>query len=226
VNNVIYYFKEVMEIQEEILVAIQTANLNYATELIKKWGESHGFEHFTEKILLPVLEKYTLDDFKFDGSPLAQGYVAARFAEIAMNMTMEHSLEHELSGLYKGPIVIGNIEDDFHSLGRRIICAFLKSNGWIIYDIGNDVPADEFVEKALETNSKIIAVSAMMYSTAINISRIREALIRRNLENSIKLAVGGAIFNLRSDLMMEVGGDGTAKSALQVPKLFESLLSN
>lgn len=215
-----------MDIKQEILSAIQTANLTLASDLLKQWGEENGYDHFTEKILLPVLEKYTLDDFKLDGSPLAQGYVAARFAETAMDTVMKNSSSGKVINPTKGPIVIGNIEDDFHSLGRRIICAFLKSNGWIVHDIGNDIPANEFVEKAIETESRIIAASAMMYSTAVNIIKVREELISRNLEGKIKLAVGGAIFNLRSDLIKEVGGDGTAKSALQVPKLFDSLISD
>jgi methanogenic corrinoid protein MtbC1 len=58
----------------------------------------------------------------------------------------------------------------------------LNSNGWIIHDLGNDIPANEFVEKAIETKSSIIAVSAMMYSTAVNIISVREEIIKRNLE--------------------------------------------
>lgn len=210
--------------QQKLLEAIQVADLDLATKLLKEWGELNGYENFSEQILLPVLEKYTLDDFKLGGSPLAQGYVAARFAEIAMSMVMQNIPSDQLTKPTKGPIVIGNIEDDFHSLGRRIICAFLKSNGWIIHDLGNDIPANEFVEKAIETNSPIIAVSAMMYSTAVNIASVREEIIHRNLENKIKLAVGGAIFNLRADLMKEVGGDGTVKNALYVPNLFDTLM--
>jgi methanogenic corrinoid protein MtbC1 len=215
-----------MDIQQEILKAIQIANLDQATGLLKQWGDLNGYENFSEQILLPVLEKYTQDDFKLDGSPLAQGYVAARFAEIAMNMVMQNIPSAHLPRQTKGPVVIGNIEDDFHSLGRRIICAFLNSNGWIIHDLGNDIPANEFVEKAIETKSSIIAVSAMMYSTAVNIISVREEIIKRNLGNKVKLAVGGAIFNLRPDLINEVGGDGTVKSALHVPKLFDSLLAD
>jgi len=215
-----------MDIQQELLQAIQDADLNRATKLLTGWGDLNGYSGFTDQILLPVLEKYTLDDFKRDGSPLAQGYVAARFAEIAINLVIENTPAGQALKEDKGPIVIGNIEDDFHSLGRRIICSFLRSNGWIIHDIGNDIPASEFVEKAIETNSKIIAVSAMMYSTAINISEVREQIIRRNLEKEVKLAVGGAIFNLRTDLVNEVGGDGTVKSALHVPKLFDDMLTD
>lgn len=214
-----------METRELILEAIQDADLGKAIACLNEWGDAYGYESFTERILLPVLEKYTLDDFKQDGSPLAQGYVAARFAEIAMETVLRKTDSGSEPVGFKGPVVIGNIEDDFHSLGRRIVIAFLKTKGWKIIDLGNDVPAHEFVAKAMENEARIIAASAMMYSTAVNISGIREEIIKRNLESSMKLAVGGAIFNLREDLIKEVGGDGTARSALQVPALFDGFVN-
>ncbi len=42
-------------------------------------------------------------------------------------------------------MVIGNIEDDFHSLGRRIVASFLSAADWEVHDIGNDVPAETFI---------------------------------------------------------------------------------
>ena len=72
----------------------------------------------------------------------------------------------------KGNVVIGNIEDDYHSLGRKLIGIFLKSSGWTVYDLGNDVLSEEFIEKALETKSRVIGVSAMMYTTAKNIRKL------------------------------------------------------
>jgi methanogenic corrinoid protein MtbC1 len=65
----------------------------------------------------------------------------------------------------------------------------------------------------------------MMYSTAINIRKVREELDRRHLSGTIQLAVGGAVFNLRPELVAEVGGDATAKVATDVPDLFERMIS-
>jgi hypothetical protein len=45
----------------------------------------------------------------------------------------------------------------------------------------------------------------------------------RDLQGRIKLAVGGAVFIMRPELVAEVGGDGTAISATAVPELFERL---
>ncbi len=89
--------------------------------------------------------------------------------------------------------------------------------------MGNDVPAKAVVDKAVEVNARVIGLSAMMYTTALNIKKVREELDRRNLSRSIKMAVGGAVFNQRPGLVDEVGGDGTCKTALGAPQLMATL---
>lgn len=135
-------------------------------------------------------------------------------------------LERQASGITKrsvGVAVIGNIEDDFHALGRKMVGNFLVSAGWTVHDLGNDVLAADFVDKALEVNASIIGASTMMYSNAQNIHKLREELERRNLRDKIKFVVGGAIFNLSPHLAEEIKADGTARNALEAVELFNRL---
>lgn len=69
----------------------------------------------------------------------------------------------------------------------------------------------------------MIGVSAMMYTTALNIKSLRAEIDRRGLTGKIQLAVGGAVFVLRPDLVDEIGGDGTARNAMAAPALFDDL---
>jgi methanogenic corrinoid protein MtbC1 len=91
--------------------------------------------------------------------------------------------------------------------------------------LGNDVLATEFVDKAVELKARVIGISAMMYSTAVNIKKVRDEIDKRKLTNQIKLAVGGAVFRLRPELVAEVGGDGTTGNAMNANLLFEKLWS-
>jgi len=120
-------------------------------------------------------------------------------------------------------VILGNIEDDFHSLGRRLISIFLSSSGWKVVDLGNDITAEEFVDAAVKENAKIIMVSAMMYTTAKKIITVREEINRRGLQGKIALAIGGAIFNLREGLWKKVGADGTAKNVIEARALATKL---
>ena len=95
----------------------------------------------------------------------------------------------------------------------------------MLFRSGNDVLAETFVDRAEELGARVIGVSAMMLTNALNIARIREELARRGLERRIKLAVGGAVFIMRPELVSEVGGDGTCRTAMEAPALFSDLSS-
>ncbi len=156
----------------------------------------------------------------FAGTGYLSGKVAEEFYMIA-SQTEEFSVSKTE---VKGTIVLGNIEDDFHPLGRRLVNIFSKAAGWNTIDLGNDIPAEIFVESAVKNNADIIAVSAMMFTTAKNIVFIRKELDKQSLSENIKLAVGGAVFKLRPSLVTDIGGDGTADNAIDAPALFESLI--
>jgi methylmalonyl-CoA mutase cobalamin-binding domain/chain len=153
---------------------------------------------------------------------LAQTFVAAKIAEDVLLRCMP---EVDALTPHKSPVVIGNIEDDFHSLGRHIVATFLRAAGWEVYDLGNDVLAEEFVDKAVEVHASVVGASAMMQTTALNIRKVRDLIDARGLQDRLKLAVGGAVFNWRPQLVAEVGGDGTAENAAGADALLRRLQS-
>ena len=151
---------------------------------------------------------------------LAQNFVASKIAEDTLLRCIPDKADHSHS---KGAVVIGNIEDDFHSLGRKTVGLFLAAAGWEVHDLGNDVPAEELLAKALEVNACVIGASAMMQTTALNICKLRQLIDEGAHAGRIKLAVGGAVFNWRPELVAEVGGDGTAHNAIGADELFMRL---
>ncbi len=151
---------------------------------------------------------------------LTQTFVAAKIAEDVLVRCVPGA---ETTAAHRSPAVIGNIEDDFHSLGRRIVGSFLRAAGWDVHDLGNDVLPEQFVDKALEVGAVVIGVSAMMQTTALNIRKLRSLIDARGLQGRLRLAVGGAVFNWRPDLVAEVGGEGTAANAAGVDALFHRL---
>ncbi|PKL09689.1 MAG: corrinoid-binding protein [Spirochaetae bacterium HGW-Spirochaetae-7] len=191
--------------------------------MLGAWSDKYGFPAIIEELLDPVL-RIVGERFAMDRISLAQGYVAGKIAEDLLAL-LESSTEIATSRLNKrGIAVIGNAEDDYHALGRRMLGTFLQIAGWTIVDLGNDVLASTFVDKAEESGADIIGVSAMMLTNARNIARVRDEIDRRGLGGRVKLAVGGAVFVMRPDLVAEAGGDGTARTAMEAPGLFERLV--
>lgn len=65
----------------------------------------------------------------------------------------------------RGSIVIGVVEGDIHAIGKDIVSAMLSAAGFKVFDLGEDVPANRFVEKTNEVGADIVACSALMTTT-------------------------------------------------------------
>jgi methanogenic corrinoid protein MtbC1 len=167
------------------------------------------------------------DRWAADGLSLAQGFVAGKIAEDFLELGKDFWKWDDSSGTTDDCVsriaVMGNVEDDYHVLGRSMVVSFLRIKGWKVVDLGCDVGARDFVDQAEKAGACVIGASAMMLTTARNVLGIREELDRRGLSDSIRLAVGGAVFRMRPELVAEVGGEGTAVNALEAPLLFDNL---
>ncbi len=211
-----------MDIQQLLIERIRLGDRIGANALLDSWASEYGYEHLLTEVLDPMLMLIGDEWSSSETFSLAQMYVAAKVTDDLMSKiaTQRKQLSE---GQSKRPVVIGNIEEDFHALGRRLVGTFLSAEGWEVYDLGNDVPAALFVDKAQEVGARVIGVSALMMTTARNIKLLREEIDHRGLTGRIQLAVGGAIFRINPGLVEEVGGDGTTSNALGASVLFNQL---
>jgi methanogenic corrinoid protein MtbC1 len=214
---------ELTDKQKVISELISNGEKDKAIKKLKDWALLSDFKTVIFEILEPMLVEW--GKLWMQGQlSLAHGYLSGKVAE---EFYMEASKNEEFkqsNRIRKGTIILGNIEDDFHPLGRKLVNIYSQAAGWNIIDLGTDVTAEIFIEKAIEHNADVIAVSAMMFTTAKNISKVREQIEKHNLSGVTKLAVGGAVFKLRPELVQQVGGDGTAETAIDAPALFERLV--
>ncbi|MBF0525319.1 MAG: cobalamin-dependent protein [Deltaproteobacteria bacterium] len=212
------------DLSQELLKAILDADRGEANRLIDEWAARHGYESAVTEVLTPALEAIGQMYMKTGEATLAQGYVAGKIAEDVLTKVLAARQEVGAGDApLKGPVVIGNTEDDYHPLGRKMVAAFLRIAGWEVFDLGVDASPSALVDEAVAKGARVVGASAMMYSTARNIRKLREEIDRRGLTGRLQLAVGGAVFKLRPELAREIGGDGTAATALQAPALFEEL---
>lgn len=217
------------QIQRDALFGhILNAEREEAKSLLLSIVQERGYETALRQILEPTL-RLIGDRWSKDSISLAQGFVAGKVAEDFIANTKdvlinEVGKEQPIAeGSPPRVAVMGNIEDDYHSLGRSMVISFLELRGWSVTDLGNDVLANELVDTAVLIGAPVIGVSAMMLTTARNIGSVRQVLRERRLEDKIALAVGGAVFRMRPELVAEVGGDGTADTGIDAPDLFEAL---
>ncbi len=165
-----------MELIEELIQKIDAGDRSTAVERMKEWAGINGYDRLMDEILDPVLKEVGERWMREDIS-LAQSYIAAKIAGDILEQIASDRAADSKPDLLLGPVVLGNIEADFHALGRRMVVMFLKATRWEVHDLGNDVPPVEFVNKAVEVGAKIIGASAMMYTSAENIKLLRADIV-------------------------------------------------
>lgn len=92
----------------------------------------------------------------------------------------------------KGKMIIGTVAGDVHDIGKGIVCSLVKSNGIEVIDLGREVPALTFVEKAEEYGADFIGSSALLTTTMTEQKKIEDILRNEGLRNKYKTLVGGA----------------------------------
>lgn len=92
----------------------------------------------------------------------------------------------------KGKVVLGTVKGDLHDIGKNLVRMMMEGKGLEVYDIGIDVPADKFVEKAIETGAQIVACSALLTTTMPEMKTVLEALEKAGIRDKVTVMIGGA----------------------------------
>ena len=120
----------------------------------------------------------------------------------------------------KGIIVLGTVQGDVHDIGKAIVIAYLKANGYEVTDLGRDVSAETFVAKAKETNADVIGMSALLTTTMEEQRKVVKMVKEGGLP--FKTVVGGAPCTQRwAD---QIGADAYAEDANDGVKKIDALL--
>jgi trimethylamine corrinoid protein len=120
----------------------------------------------------------------------------------------------------KGIIVLGTVQGDVHDIGKAIVIAYLKANGYEVTDLGRDVSAETFIAKAKETGADIIGMSALLTTTMEEQRKVVKMIKESDLP--YKTVVGGAPCTQRwAD---QIGADAYAEDANDGVKKIDALL--
>lgn len=114
----------------------------------------------------------------------------------------------------KGSVVIGTVEGDVHDIGKNIVKMMFDVAGFTIYDLGRDVPLDQFVEEQMKTDSELVCLSAMMTTTMVGMKKIIEDIKKKN--PNCMIMIGGA--PVSQDVADKWGADGYAPDATNALK--------
>jgi len=104
-----------------------------------------------------------------------------------------------------GKAVIGTVKGDLHDIGKNLVIMMLKGAGFEIHDIGVDVEASAFVDKAEEIGADIIGMSALLTTTMPNMQEVMDVLNERGVRDKYIVMIGGAPVN--ESFAEQIGAD-------------------
>ncbi len=189
----------------------------------------------TEQALAAGLEPMTILDeglvpgMKIVGQRFSEGeYFLPNLIVAAAGMKRAMArLEPELRARQQalkaaGTVVIGTVQGDIHEIGKTLVATMLSANGFEVHDLGVDVSAEQFVEKARETGAQIVGLSALLTTTMTVHRSIIQALRAAGLRDHVKVMVGGA--PVSRQWAEEIGADGFAEDAVGAVQLAARLV--
>jgi methylmalonyl-CoA mutase cobalamin-binding domain/chain len=113
----------------------------------------------------------------------------------------------------KGTVVAATVKGDLHDIGKNIVVTMLTAAGYNVVDMGKDIDGKTIAEKAKEVNADIIAVSALLTMTVVEIENVDKELKNLGLRDKIKIICGGAPLN--QELAEKLGADISCDDAVQ-----------
>jgi 5-methyltetrahydrofolate--homocysteine methyltransferase len=119
-----------------------------------------------------------------------------------------------------GKVVFGTVAGDIHDIGKDIVVFMLDVNGFEVYDLGVDVPAQSFVEKIRETGSGIVGLSGFLTLAFDSMRQTVQAIKDAGLRDKVKIMVGGG--QIDEQVRGFAGADAFGKDAMDAVKLAKS----
>jgi dimethylamine corrinoid protein len=122
---------------------------------------------------------------------LSELMVATYIMEEAMKVIGDPLKAEVGGGGWRGRVVFGTVEGDFHFIGKNIAIALLQASGYEVHDLGEDVPAEAFVATVRAVKPDLVALSALLLTTVPGIGEVVEALKREGLRDQVFIMIGG-----------------------------------
>ena len=121
-----------------------------------------------------------------------------------------------------GKVVIGTVFGDIHSIGKSMVATLLYAAGFKVIDLGINVKSDDFLAAVKEHDADILAMSALLTTTAMEQKRVIEGLKEAGLRQKVKVIVGGSPIN--QEFADSIGADGYGATAPEGVKIAKRLM--
>lgn len=189
-------------------------------------------EAIVEQGLDPVAAMgVVMDALREVGEEFARGDIwlpelllSARTAQSALSVLEAEIKRTGKSVENKGTVVIGTVYGDVHSIGKTMVNVLMAAQGFKTIDLGTNVTAEQFVAAVKEHNPDILALSALLTTTASEQRNVIKALQEAGLRSQVKIMVGGGA--ITPEFARDIGADGYGATAPEAVSVAAELMAS
>jgi methanogenic corrinoid protein MtbC1 len=207
-----------MKTQSQLISAIANLNEKLALDLIReRLAENDDPLILIENCqrgLQRVGERYAQHKYYLSGLIMG-GEIFYEVMEL-----IRPAMESRISGTSSGKILLGTVESDIHDLGKNIVKLLLSCYKVTVYDLGVDVPPEEFLRQAKKLQPDIVGLSGVI-TKSYDSMRETVGLFRRE-GFQIPIVIGGS--QLSEEVFQYTGADYWVNKADEGVKLCLRLL--
>ena len=182
-----------MSILAEISENLQKGKAKIVKELVQKaLDEGFAPEHILNEGLLHGMG-IVGEKFKNNEVYVPEVLVAARAMSMGAQILKPHLAEAGVKAT--GKVCIGTVQGDLHDIGKNLVKMMMEGKGLEVVDLGTDVPAEKFIQTAIEQNCRVICCSALLTTTMNIMADVVKAAEAAGIRDKVKIMVGGAPVN-------------------------------
>ena len=190
-----------MKTQSQLVSAIANLNEGLALNLIReRLAESDDpltLIADCQKGLQRVGERYAQHKYYLSGLIMG-GEIFYEVMEL-----IQPAMENRISGTSSGKILLGTVASDIHDLGKNMFKLLLSCYKLTVYDLGVDVPPEEFLRQARKLQPDILGLSGLI-TKAYDSMRDTVKLFRKE-GYQIPIVIGGS--QLSEEVFQYTGAD-------------------
>jgi 5-methyltetrahydrofolate--homocysteine methyltransferase len=170
-----------------------------------------------EMALIKIGDKYESGEYYISGLIMAGEIMNRVIKSVAPRM-----VPNEASSM-RGKVLIGTIQGDIHGLGKNIAGALLLAHGFVVKDLGVDVPCQDFIEAISTFKPDIVGLSVLLTSCFSNLKKTIEAIKEQRGSNPkpVIFISGAQISKLHKNFY---DADHLVDTAFGTVKLCESII--
>lgn len=138
--------------------------------------------------------------------------------QLIISQLFPYVITDKKNGLSMIGCCVGN---DLHEIGMRMVCDFFEMDGWETYYMGANCPMDAIVSAVSARRPDVLCMSVTMHKNVLVARNAIQAV--KQINQDVKIIVGGFPFLLNPDLACSLGAHGWGKDALEGVQLATAL---